>query len=214
MGYQTAREMVIAITSGGFVVALQAIIESIFGSSSNPQQKILIQTYAGMAIVLFGFVCAMWLVVIKNPRKHEQTWEENRNSIVKSILSYMDDDVITMKPIFQKLESREFNFNNQYEEVTLEDIDEINPDVFKDRFTKLTLIQNVLGFITYEQYSTLSNYMNNSSLFIESLYKQNYRKDLLQSRADEAKKIVGFFTNEEKNHVGLTEWKKRLSQTD
>ncbi|MGI0102717.1 MAG: hypothetical protein ACREA7_09010 [Nitrosotalea sp.] len=209
MGYQTARDMVIAITSGGFVVALQSIMESLFGSSSNPK-SITIQMYAGVTIVLFGLTCAILLSIQKKQPRREQIWEENRKSIVNFILCTFDDDFNSMKTIFQKLESRGFNFDNEKEEVTLEDIDQINPKIFKERLDKLPLIQNILGFITYEQYSALYDCMNYSSSFIDSLCKQSYKKDLLQSRANEAKKIAEFFSNEEKEHVGLIEWRRHF----
>lgn len=214
MGYQTGRDMAIAITGGGFVVALQAIIESLFGYSSDHQRQIIIQEYAGVAIVLFGLGYAILVAKQKNQPNHEQTWEENQRSIVNFILSAFDDDFNAMQPIFEKLESRRFDFKNECEIVALEDVKQINPNTFRERFDKLPLIQNVLGFITFEQYSALYNYLKYSSLFIDSLCKQNYRKDLVELRGYEAKKIVEFFPNEEKNHVGLTEWKKRLLQTD
>ncbi len=213
MGYQTAREMVIAIISGGFVVTFQAAAHQLFGYFPNIPSEIT-KEYSGIAVVLFGFSCAMILVIRKNKSRYEQKWEENRKSIVKFMLSAVDEDFIAMKPIIEKLQSRGFDFNNENETVTLEDVNEINPNAFKDRFDKLPIIQNVLGFITHEQYCTLYNYMKDSSLFIDYLCKQNYRKELLESRAEEAKKIIEFFGYEENDHIGIKEWKKRLSQID
>jgi hypothetical protein len=194
------ENIIIGVLSGGIVSVL-----------SEAVQRNVIAEAGGLACVVFALGYAIYVKLInKKQTEFEQIWKENRKSVLNSLLSKVDDDFLVMNEIFEKLELQGFDFKTESNKINFEDLVNINYDSIKERFHGLPPFQNILGFITSDQYDAVSNYLMYSMMFTEPFDKQNYH-DILKSRKEEAKKILEFFSDEVNNHVALKEWKKYFS---
>lgn len=192
------ENIVIGILSGGIVSVL-----------SEAVQHNIVAEIGGLACLIFALGYALSVKFKKKQSiEFEQVWEENRNFIVNSFLSVVDDDFTIMNDIFERLELEGFDFNTESNEVNFGGLQNIDYNTIKERFDKFPSFQNVLGFITSKQYDAVYNYLRYSVMFSNFLEKQNYRQDLLKSREEQAKKILELFNDEINNHYALKEWKR------
>lgn len=215
------QSIVVAIMSGGLVILLAGVFEAFFKfsvtrelSSDSYQHDINLAIFVGVPVILFSLFLAIYYALRKKQITIDQVWENNRKSIVKYCLSLIDVDVSTMNWFFQKLESEGFDFNKDSDKLTVGIFRDIDYSSVKEDFDKFPLLQNALGFITYEQYMAIYDYLRYSMMFADLLEKQNYQKNFLELREKQAKKILELFSGEENNHEGLMEWKKHFSTTD
>ncbi|MDE2591058.1 MAG: hypothetical protein KGL95_15480, partial [Patescibacteria group bacterium] len=193
---------------GGIVSVLSGMI---MGVTSTTQIVDVRPAYAGFVSVFFALCYALFYARGKKRINLEQIWEENRESVVKFFLTVVDDDVNSMTPILEKLELEGFDFNSESSIISLRVLGDNDYYMFKERFDKLPLLQNVLGFITDEQYHAVYDYLKYSKMFVDFLYnEQTYKRDPLKFRAEQAQKILDLFSGEEKNHSGLKTWKSRI----
>lgn len=205
--------LIIGLVSGGFVLIVNEIIQGLlrfsFTNVLSYDSNEYSAMFGGIVILLIALIVA--IITKRKTLDFEQTWERNHESVVKYFLSMIDDDVDTMNWIFEKLKSEGFDFNKESSKLTVGDLRTVDYEKIKGNFNEMPLLQNVLGVITYEQYHAVYDYLKYSTMFVDLLDKQNYQKNLLELRSEQAKKILELFNGEEKNHSGLMKWKKHHS---
>lgn len=185
------ENIVMGIVGGGIVSVLSAAFETDIHKELS-----------GIGVMVFAVIYAGVMRMSRKKRMSmEQTWEENRESVVRFFLSAVDDDVIAMTHIFEKLELKGFDFNKESGEIDSSYFEDIDYNMFEGRFDKLPLLQNILGFITYEQHLAVYNYLKYSKMFIDCIYdEQKYKRNLLILREEQAKKMLELFNDEVESH--------------
>jgi len=182
------QSFVIAIFSGGIVFGLSSILDTWYRfsitqelSTDTYRDEINLAIFVGLPIMLFALFYAIF-TLRKKQFTIDKIWEDNHKSVVKHCLSLIDDDFTVMNWVFQKLESENFDFSRDSDTLTLGILNDVDYSSVKERFDEIPLLKNALGFITYDQYMAIYDYLRYSAMFIDLLDKQNYQKSLLSLR--------------------------------
>src|SRR6267143_1741988 len=146
--------------------------------------------------------------------KFEMTWEKNRQDIISHSLTTIDNEINFMRNAFDYCEQNGMDFNKKNVDFTLSETNIINPNLITEQVKRLPGLANALGFIRFDQYFAITDYLDFSYALMESLKVGRYQKDYLRYRIEKAGKVLELFPDEIEKHKGLQEWKEYFDSVE
>ncbi|MGB6463342.1 MAG: hypothetical protein WBF38_03855 [Nitrosotalea sp.] len=145
--------------------------------------------------------------------KHQKTqqeiiWEKNRKSMIWYSLSTIENETIHMRSAYGYLEMKNIDVSQETVYFTFTNTGLVNHERIQEQIGRLPTVTIALGYMTHEQYTAITDYLENSLDFMKSLENGIYQGWLLKSRVEKARKIFVLFQKEIEEFNGLKIWKE------